>query len=265
MFSALTKIQKAELRSTLFRHLDGLVVAPTAMTLYAAGVLPYLLEQQSCTLDALTEKFTANKGYLNVALRVLCSQGWLTQNTDKQTYTINKNTEIEVKWVPLYEDVVALMKFSAKFDRRKFDVVPFRVLEGIFEKYKQSYGLQWAENEEERSIQLQVLKHIEGCLIGPTVVALGMNGMFHKYFMEASFRADEFHSDTESFEKILDFFSFLGWFSKGNQTYRFTETGLFFAKRASAYGVTVSYSPTFQRLDELLFGNPQVLWQVEPG
>jgi SAM-dependent methyltransferase len=34
---------------------------------------------------------------------------------------------------------------------------------------------------------------------------------------------------------------------------------LFFAKRASAYGVTVSYLPTFTQLDELLFGNPLIL------
>jgi len=34
---------------------------------------------------------------------------------------------------------------------------------------------------------------------------------------------------------------------------------LFFAKRASAYGVTVSYQNSFRHLDDLIFGNPLIL------
>jgi hypothetical protein len=47
-----------------------------------------------------------------------------------------------------------------------------------------------------------VLKHIEGILVGPTIVHLGMSGMFHKNFMEAFFRAEEFHKDPESFREL---------------------------------------------------------------
>ena len=41
--------------------------------------------------------------------------------------------------------------------------------------------------------------------------------------------------------------------------------GCFFARRASAYGVTVSYQNTFRHLDELLFGDPHKLWNVPKG
>ena len=37
--------------------------------------------------------------------------------------------------------------------------------------------------------------------------------------------------------------------------------GIFFMKRASAYGVTVSYLPTFSNVSELLYGNPNILWK----
>ena len=37
----------------------------------------------------------------------------------------------------------------------------------------------------------------------------------------------------------------------------FTETGYFFISRASAYGVTTSYLPMFNSLNELYFGNPE--------
>ena len=49
------------------------------------------------------------------------------------------------------------------------------------------------------------------------------------------------------------------WFSKHNGHYKFTNKGLFFARRSTAYGVTVSYLPTFRRMDDLLFGNAALL------
>ena len=106
---------------------------------------------------------------------------------------------------------------------------------------------------------------IRDSLIGPTIVALGMSGMFHKYFMEASFKPEEFHSDKDSFGRLLDFFVHLEWFDKANGTFRFTEKGVFFAKRASAYGVTVSYIPAFRRIEELIFGDPTIFWNLPKG
>ena len=114
------------------------------------------------------------------------------------------------------------------------------------------------------SVEYQILKHIEGVIIAPIIVRLGMNGLFHKYFMEASFTAEEYHKNPESFKKILDFFSHLGWFNKKKNTYQFTNEGLFFAKRASAYGVTVSYIPTFIHLNDLIFGNANILKTDSP-
>ena len=78
---------------------------------------------------------------------------------------------------------------------------------GDHNKYQQNYDMTCAKEGLNREIQQQVLKHIEGHIVGPTVVALGMGGMFHKYFMEASFMPEEFHQDAESFGKLLDFFA----------------------------------------------------------
>ncbi|MCR9288953.1 MAG: class I SAM-dependent methyltransferase [Bacteroidetes bacterium] len=263
----LTKTEKALFRASLFQHLDGIVTAPVAHCLLKHDVLTFMLTHKKADLSELAREFKANPGYLNVGLRVLASQGWLDYEVDNAsgevTYHINAKSEIAFKHAAIYEDIVELQKFSGKFHRRKFERAPFQKLESIFKKYTNNYGLVFSEKEEE--IQRQVLKHIEGMLVGPTVVALGMSGMFHKYFMEASFKPEEFHADTESFEKLLDFFTHLGWFNKQKGTFSFTEKGLFFAKRASAYGVTVSYIPTFRQIDDLIFGNPKVLWNVPEG
>ncbi len=265
----LNKAEKATLRSEIFQHLDGIVTCPTAYTLYEKGVLKYLLEKEKASLKELTKAFNANEGYLNVALHVLSAQGWLNQHLDNEkdeiSYSITSSSSKAFELIALYEDVVELNKFSANFHPRKFAVEPFRKLERIFEKYKNLYGLELSEDETERNIQEQVLKHIEGMIVGPTIVMLGMTGMFHKYFMEASFRPDEFHKEPDSFKKILDFFSHLGWFTSKNETYRFTDKGLFFARRASAYGVTVSYLLMFRHLEDLIFGNPNTLRETKVG
>ena len=257
---------KSELRGILFRHLDGIVTIPTAYSLQKKGVLEYILQQQKVSLQELTAKFNANEGYLNVALRVLASQGWLFQYIDNQndevTFAVNDKSETAFSLIPLYAAVFNLMQFSEHFHPRKFEVEPFEILNELFSKYKANFGIQFSDDANIRAIQEQVLYHVEGVLVGPTIVMLGMTGMFHKYFMETSFRPEEFHKNPECFKEILDFLTHLDWFTKKNDNYQFTETGLFYAKRAAAYGVTVSYIPTLRKMDDLLFGNPSILRNI---
>lgn len=262
-------IDKVFLRSTIFRHLDGLVTAPVGFSLHKKGVLAYILDKKEATLAELTTEFKANEGYLNVGLRLLCSQGFLNYQINNATeeikFTLTNKSEIAFSMFNLYEDVVDLLQFSMQFHPRLFEDAPFEKLNVIFEKYKNDYGISFSNDPLTNEIEHQILKHIEGALVGPTLVRLGMSGMFHKYFMEISFRPEEFHKSPDNFKKILDFFVHLGWFTHKNGNYQFTETGLFFAKRATAYGVTVSYLPTFSKMDELLFGNPNTLRTVAEG
>jgi len=254
------KIEKSTLRSTIFRHLDGIATSTTSYILFEKGVLDYLIENKKSSLKSITEKFNANEGYLNVALRILCSQGWLTQHidnaSDKVIFKTNSKSKEAFKLVELYKDAVALLSYSVTFPYESIGSDAFLALERIFIKYDEQFGMTHLDEE---GIQYQIFKHIEGTIAAPIIVMLGVNGLFHKYFMEASFRAQEYHKNPESFKKILDFLTNLGWFVKKKDTYQFTDKGLFFAKRASAYGVTVSYLPTFLNLNELIFGDPRIL------
>lgn len=253
-------------RAQIFKHLDGIVTAPVAYCLYKKGVVDYLLKHKQVSLATITGHFKANEGYLNVALRVLCSQGWLRQSIEGDTvyFYTNDNSNIAARYFPCYENVVALLKLGEQFHPRKFELTPFLALEKLMADYKRGFGLPEAKDATAKIIRDQIFDHIEGCMLAPTIVRLAMSGMFHQYFMEASFSPEEFHEEHESFRKILDFFSELRWFSKKNGHYSFTEKGMFFAKRASAYGVTVSYIPTFRHVEELLFGNPNYLWDKSP-
>lgn len=261
--------QKSSLRSRLFRHLDGIVIAPTAFALTKQGVTDYLLKNKKVALTDLATKFKANEGYLNVALRGLCSQGWLVQHVDNLTnsvsYETNEESAIAFNYFYLYEEVVDLLQMSESYHQRKFEVEPFLKLSSIYKKYKINYGMELSENKLQRKIEEQILTHIEGIIVGPTIVHLGITGMFHKYFMETRFRSEEFHENHKEFDQLLTILADLGWFNAKNSTYEFTEFGLFFAKRASAYGVTVSYIPTLRKLDDLIFGDPLILSNTATG
>lgn len=257
---------KPEQRSIIFSHLDGLVTAPVAYSLHHKKVLDTLLEVRTVSLKELTEKFNANEGYLNVALRTLASQGFLDYSVNNATEEIvistNANSAFAFSLFPLYKDVIELLKNSELFTSVHIATASLPQLQMVFNKYINHFGITFSSNPKEKVLQEQVLTHIEGYLVGPIIVSLGMTGMFHKYFMETSFRPEEFHKEPEVFKIILDFFTHLNWFTEKNGYYQFTETGLFFAKRATAYGVTVSYLPMFRAMDDLLFGNPSTLRNI---
>jgi DNA-binding MarR family transcriptional regulator len=262
----LSRDHQRALRSTIFRHLDGLVTAPTARALETAGVLTAFLDRGRASLSDLADEFGANDGYLNVALRVLASQGWLDNRVDADDvwYSVTDAGRIAFDRVDLYGDVVDLMQLTGRFHPRRFEVAPFRRMEEVYGAYRDRSGATPSADPAVRAVEEQMLAHVEGALFGPTIVRLGMSGMFHKYFMEASFRPEEFHEDEDSFGRLLAMFAELGWFVERNGTFRFTDEGLFFARRASAYGVTVSYLPTLRSLDELIFGDANCL-RVEEG
>ena len=71
----LNKQEQKVNRSTIFRHLDGIGTAPSALILLEKGVLDFLIKEETSLLSHICEKFKCNEGYLNVALRILASQG----------------------------------------------------------------------------------------------------------------------------------------------------------------------------------------------
>ena len=81
------------LREQIFRHLDGVVTVPIALSLHQKGILDEISNHDQLDLDLINEKFKANKGYLNVALRVLASQGFINYevNNSTQKIIISKN------------------------------------------------------------------------------------------------------------------------------------------------------------------------------
>ena len=123
-------IDNVSLRSTIFKHLDGLVTAPIAFCLHKRGVLAHILDKKEICLSELSSQFKVNEGYLNVALRVLASQGFLdyyiNTKTDLIAFRINEKSEIAFSLFSLYKDVVELLESSTdlrpKLFKRRFSI-----------------------------------------------------------------------------------------------------------------------------------------------
>ena len=94
-FQPATKDQQRQWRSRLFFHLDGLALSGVVPVLDLSGVLEEVL-QTGGDVDELAALFGANAGYLNVGLRMLCSQGILDAHfgDDKVTYIPHKDADV---------------------------------------------------------------------------------------------------------------------------------------------------------------------------
>ena len=107
-------MDKKTLRTTIFKHLDGIVTAPIVVAIQQKNILESIISEKITTLSNLTEKTSANKGYLNDPLRTLASQGFLEYkvNNEKDEITVfsNSNTEKLLTFVPLYEKIIPFLK-----------------------------------------------------------------------------------------------------------------------------------------------------------
>ncbi len=97
------------------------------------------------------------------------------------------------KFSSLYSKIIPFLKKSTDIKNQILETSFIEEFSLLAAAMKSNFDLNISDNPEEKGIQEQILKHIEGCIIGPVIVYLGMTSMFHKYFMETSFQAAEFH------------------------------------------------------------------------
>ena len=125
-------MDKKELRSSIFRHLDGIVTAPVIHSLQKKEIIDFILNSKKITLKEISEKIESNEGYLNVALRIIASQGFidyqLNNSNDEVILEANQNTPFLLKYASLYEKVNLYLKESTNSVFQKFESGSFENL-----------------------------------------------------------------------------------------------------------------------------------------
>jgi hypothetical protein len=107
--------EKASVRTLVFNHLAGVVLAPTVKALWARKAFDLFDRSTSWVdFDELVQHTHGNRGYLRVALRLLMSAGWIeermTDRDSQRSYALTPEGEVATRIAPpLYSEVVSFI------------------------------------------------------------------------------------------------------------------------------------------------------------
>ena len=261
-FNPISKEQQRAWRARLFVHLDGLALSGVVPVLDMSGVLEEAL-QTGGDVDEMASVFGANPGYLNVGLRMLCSQGVLDAHLgeDKITYIPVKSSDV-AHWAQqrhLYALGRNWMEHSVGMWNRPqgpLGVEAIQAMRALLNAVA-NLGVDMHNADVGGTLESRLALHLEGALVAPWMVMLGT-----AFGTEAMTSWDDVAQATAKLHPELqeawgEVAEGLGWAG--------TDAGSFYLHRAAAYGVTTSYTQTFLWAKELLLGEGSWLWRTEPG
>src|SRR5690606_40935871 len=108
-----------ELRSVIFKHLDGIVTLPIISELFIKGILNDIDKNNQINLLDISAKYNGNAGYINVALRVLASQGFLKYQTKPEISIIKTNAfNYLLKYAPYLQPITDIISEVQKNNQK---------------------------------------------------------------------------------------------------------------------------------------------------
>ncbi|MDG1146017.1 MAG: hypothetical protein P8N54_05950, partial [Flavobacteriales bacterium] len=166
MMVDLSKKEKLAIRKRIFLHLDGWALIPTIYNLNKLGVLQLLEENHTISLKDINAVAKTNEGYLNVALRLLASQGYILREVnnelDEITHTITATGTQAFEMADHYDGVYELMKELAV--RPRTIISEKADLELIVNTWKE---LKNFSSYKDSTIRRRMSYHMEGVLLAP--------------------------------------------------------------------------------------------------
>jgi len=239
----ITKGEKKIFRTMLFKHQDGIAIINIITVLEYKKIFSFLKNKKEATLQKISNKFPKfHKGYLNVALRSLASQGIFRYQVDKNQITISVTSKFEnlMKHIQYYIEFSEVYQIHLKLLKSKFStsieldnklVVFSNKLKELQEVHPNDFYFQ---NE--------VLVHLEGLVLIPLLVYLNFNADAE------DMNVMELVGNNNEIQKFLENLSLL-------QDGEITKKGLFLFEKSYAYGVTTSYFPILSNMPSYLHGN----------
>ena len=243
-------------RKELFTHLDGLVLFPTLNGLIETKILDEMIHLNSFTINDISESIVLNKGYLNVALRLLYSTNLIDFNkgdTDETSQYIIKNDLLKLLHSKSEIDfsmklIPGFINFNSIFNEISKDLLE------ILNKY-----LSLLKNYH-NDISTLHYEYFKGIILGPILVCLSFNNLIEDYSENKILKIKDI--DNKLLKILHELFILCDFIKIDNKNnFIITERGNFFFKRSTSYGVTVSYLPLFNKIKVLLTGNSNFIWE----
>jgi SAM-dependent methyltransferase len=270
---SLTDAEKAEVRATLFHHLAGIVVIPTFNALFGRKVFD-LFEDSAAPveLDRIVDRTHGNRGYLRVGMRLLASCGWLEERAERNgshvTYSLVPKGRNAIAAASMHcgELVSFLPKaiFLEDFLFGKADDAILPSLDALVQIARNHWDLPPHAGAMEAEVREQVRQYFDGLLVGPAMVSLARGGVLER-LEQAPLLENSIPGNRASLGLLFDLLAVQGWTVREGARISLTPRGIYAARIATSYGVTVSYLPLFQVVDTLLFGNPRITRVDETG
>lgn len=237
----LTKQEKQTFRSLLFKHQDGVAITNIIGVLELKKIFAFFEGQKVTSLEKIIEIFPEfHKGYLNVALRSLASQGIFEYKVGAHQITVNKTPKFEKlqKHIQHYIEFSQVYQLHLKLLKTKFSktVELDNKLVILSDKLK---ALQKV-HKSDSYFQNEVLIHLEGILLIPILVYFSFNADAE------SINAKSLIQSNKKLVRILENLSLI----KGEV---FTKKGQFLIEKSYAYGVTTSYLPIISNIESYLY------------
>jgi hypothetical protein len=254
--------EKAGVRTLVFSHLAGIVLAPTVRALADRKVFDLFNgSSSSVTLDHMVEYTHGNRGYLHVALRLMTCFGWLReQDSGGRSYELTAAGSIATSIAPaLYDEVVSFAPkaiFLEDFLYGSSDEPLLPSLRELVSRARSRWGLGGHTDPLTAKVYDQIRNHLDGMVVGPAMVALARGGVLAQ-LEQGPMSVNSIAANRGSLACIFDLLATLGWIAREQDRVQLTACGHHAAQIATSYGVTVSYLPMFNALHTLLFGNPR--------
>jgi hypothetical protein len=187
----MTGADKAAVRTTVFSHLAGIVLAPTVNALAAGGALRVLSRSSDwVVLDDVVARTNGNRGYVRVALRLLASAGWLLQRVERNgravSYLLTEAGRVAIPWAPrLYGQVTPFLSKTQTLKASLFESAEAPLLplfKNLVFKAANGWGIGPQTHPVATAVAEQLREHLDGVLIGPIMVNLSRAGVLARLF-----------------------------------------------------------------------------------
>ncbi len=223
------------------RYAHGFVAIPVILACKNKGLFAQLKQQENTSLKQIIDGTGANNGHLQVALRLLQSLGWLSQDATG-TYML---TEEAGSHREIPEDILEL-----------FHLPSAHLLES---QQGEQLLCKWIA----RSCQgWQVSKpligdFLDGVLVVPILLAINQ----HKEVLTNAQKPLFSNLNPPIREALSELFVNKGWAHSEKGELSLTRVGQFMLQRALITGVAASYAPMLLQMPDLLFGSHHTVFQ----
>jgi len=259
----------AQVWDSVCRHIDGMVIGSTMAALYSRGALRILAESPQTSFGALARRLGAHPGYLNVALRLLADQGWLTcagepgtdePGTDEPGTDEPGTDELVVVPTPVGQAVIT--QYAAAYPAAaRFLPVASRIEQILGEQpatapgdigpyaalMTREWGLpQPGSGPASAQARHQVLAHLNGHLVAPVMFALTRRGTLPAGAPIAL--------RSPALRHAAQILALQGWVQLSDDRAEFTAAGRVAAALATQYRYPMIYLPLLRQVPDLIFG-----------